>query len=259
MATCGYGQSGRVRSTRQTGRLVRFQRLGDAQSPRRAAGPIETGRPGDDAVEVLGKALRLLHRLTSTGGTAVPVRKTRAGVVVGSDDLLRGHGHLMHRPPPEVDHLLGMTETEARGVADVPGIRRAGRVATTKRGDHRAIGNRPGERPVADRLKSFPFQSTVGIHTSILMSESLDGVRVAVTRQNAGKPPYIRAAAADGGLPPSGTGGANAPASTATAAVIVVLDNTSDARLSHDVAGPFRPVHRPLLSQGSRRRHTSWR
>ena len=84
---------------------------------------------------------------------------------------------------------------------------------------------------------SFPFQSVVGIHTSILMSESLDGVRVAVTRQNAGKAPYIRAAAAEGGLPPADTGGANAPASTARAAVIVAWGSASDARLSHDGAG----------------------
>jgi hypothetical protein len=33
---------------------------------------------------------------------------------------------------------------------------------------------------------NFPFQLSIGSQTSILMSESLDGVRVAVTRQNAG-------------------------------------------------------------------------
>ena len=35
---------------------------------------------------------------------------------------------------------------------------------------------------------NLPFQPEMGNHTSILMSESLEGVSVAATRQNAGRP-----------------------------------------------------------------------
>ncbi len=62
----------------QARRLVVLQRLRDAHGLRRAAGPVEAGRAGDDAVEVRGEALRFLHRLASAGRAAVPVRELSA-------------------------------------------------------------------------------------------------------------------------------------------------------------------------------------
>src|SRR6185503_7427119 len=77
-----------------------------------------------------------------------------------------------------------------------------------------------------------PFQPDMGSHTSILISESLDGVSVAATRQNAGKP------ANAAGLPPRATapGGANAPGATSVAMVTFVFARFSVVTLSHDAA-----------------------
>ena len=62
---------------RQARGFVLLQRLRDAHRLRRAPGPVETRRAGDDAVEIRREALRFLHRLTSAGGAAVPVRELR--------------------------------------------------------------------------------------------------------------------------------------------------------------------------------------
>jgi hypothetical protein len=64
------------------------------------------------------------------------------------------------------------------------------------------------------------------------MSESLEGVRVAVTRQKAGRFENCEAALA----PPPAVGGVKAPAATVFADVIVVFGNLREARLSHDTA-----------------------
>src|SRR4030042_417916 len=82
---------------------------------------------------------------------------------------------------------------------------------------------------------SLPFQFSAGIQTSILISESVVGVSVAVTRQKAGA--FLKTASASGPpiiSPPPG--GVNCPASTRDAEVIFPSDNVSDARLSQ-VAG----------------------
>ena len=83
---------------------------------------------------------------------------------------------------------------------------------------------------------SFPFQPSAGIHTSTLMSESLEGVSVAITRQKAGSASYCRACPADSERP-GGIGGTKAPAATASAPVTVPWGSASEARLSQDTAG----------------------
>ena len=62
---------------------------------------------------------------------------------------------------------------------------------------------------------NLPFQPANGIHTSILMSESVDGLIVAATRQNAGRGVNVVTG-------PAALGGLNAPAPTRCAAVTVV-------------------------------------
>src|SRR6266571_5360945 len=79
----------------------------------------------------------------------------------------------------------------------------------------------------------LPFQPVTGIHTSILMSESLVGFRVAVTRQKAGR--FLNGAPTSP-RPPPPAGGVNAPAPTVAADVIVVFGKDREARLSHDTA-----------------------
>src|ERR1700733_9344997 len=78
---------------------------------------------------------------------------------------------------------------------------------------------------------SFPFQFDAGSHTSILISESLDGFSVAAIRQNAGR----SANAAPPPRPPP-PAGAKAPAATDCARVIVVSGSLSDDRFSHVAA-----------------------
>src|SRR5262245_21790419 len=83
---------------------------------------------------------------------------------------------------------------------------------------------------------SLPFQpepaapepcAEAGIQTSILISESLDGVRVAATRQNAGK--FAK------GFPPRPArpaGSVNCPAPTVWASVTATCGCENDERLS---------------------------
>src|ERR1041384_3067072 len=82
----------------------------------------------------------------------------------------------------------------------------------------------------------LPFHPVSGSHTSILMSESLAGLRVAATRQNAGR--FFTEAG--GAL---ARGGMNAPAATVCASVMVVSGRLSVARLSHVAAKAGMPKH----------------
>src|SRR5271166_5280862 len=68
---------------------------------------------------------------------------------------------------------------------------------------------------------NFPFQPVLGIHTSISMSESGDGLIMPATRQNAGRPLMAP-------LP----GGVKDPAGTAWAVFTVRLGRLSLARES---------------------------
>ena len=87
-------------------------------------------------------------------------------------------------------------------------------------------------RPLLPTDWSLPFQLDADSHTSILISESVEGVNVAVTRQNAGRrlnycPPMPA---------PSGAGGAKAPAATFFADVMFLCGGEILAKLSQDVA-----------------------
>src|SRR4029453_17763705 len=60
------------------------------------------------------------------------------------------------------------------------------------------------------------------------MSESLDGLMVAATRQNAGRSANACAAPAPPPRPPGATGGTNWPAATSCGGVMVVFGSASD-------------------------------
>src|SRR5512143_701502 len=79
---------------------------------------------------------------------------------------------------------------------------------------------------------SLRFQFEVGSQTSTLISESLEGLRVAATRQNSGRSLYALAV-----LPfPAALGWENCPAGTICAIVMVASGSASEARLSHVAA-----------------------
>src|SRR5262245_31609216 len=80
---------------------------------------------------------------------------------------------------------------------------------------------------------NFPFHPVAGSQTSILMSESDDGVSVAATRQKAGR--RLNCCTAAGAIP----GRVKPPAGTIWARVIAVSGSARDDKLSHDAA-PLR-------------------
>src|SRR3984885_13664945 len=86
----------------------------------------------------------------------------------------------------------------------------------------------PFQPPLPMAWKSL-FQPEAGSQTSILISESLDGVKVAITRQKAGSP-WKRAVFARPG--PGVAGGVKAPAATLCADVMLTLGRLSLERLS---------------------------
>src|SRR5688572_783265 len=80
---------------------------------------------------------------------------------------------------------------------------------------------------------NLPFQPANGNHTSILMSESLDGLNVAATRQNAGS---CLKTSAGGRTPRPADGDENDPAATDCVSVIVVFGDERACRLSQVAA-----------------------
>src|SRR5439155_9580051 len=85
-------------------------------------------------------------------------------------------------------------------------------------------------QPPLPRAWNFPFHPRAGSQTSILMSESDEGVSVAATRQKAGK--RLNCCTAAGPIP----GSVNPPAGTIWAKVIEVFGSTRADKLSHDAA-----------------------
>src|SRR5215813_5626485 len=76
---------------------------------------------------------------------------------------------------------------------------------------------------------NFPFQSEAGSQTSILMSESGEGVSVAATRQNAGN--WLNCCTVAGPVPDR----LNPPAGTLWAKVIEVFGSARDDKLCTSV------------------------
>src|SRR6185295_422096 len=86
--------------------------------------------------------------------------------------------------------------------------------------------------PPFPTARNLPFQPDAGIQTSILMSESLVGLSVAATRQNAGK--SLNGSLCAAPRPPGAWGITNEPAATDSASEIVVLGSACALRLSHE-------------------------
>ncbi len=85
----------------------------------------------------------------------------------------------------EVHQFLGVPGHEIAVAADVPGVGPDGGVAGPDRVGERRVGNAPAETAVADALQ-LAIPTASGSQTSTRMSESDEGVSLAVTRQKAG-------------------------------------------------------------------------
>src|SRR5690349_5582487 len=106
----------------------------------------------------------------------------------------------------------------------------------------------------------LPFHPEAGSQTSALMSESLVGVSVARTRQNAGTfangfaaaPRPAPLAPAPASSPRAGAGGAKAPAATGSAPSILACGSAIDARFSQAVdAAAIGAAAAPAADAGS--------
>src|SRR3990172_2860048 len=91
-------------------------------------------------------------------------------------------------------------------------------------------------QPPLPTAMNFPFQPDVGIQTSILMSESLDGLSVAATLQNAGSCLKTAFCCAAPWPMPGMPGSENSPAATDSTKVIVAFSRDNVFKLSHVAA-----------------------
>src|SRR6478609_12065486 len=90
---------------------------------------------------------------------------------------------------------------------------------------------------------SFEFQPADGSHTSILISESVEGLSVAETRQNAGSAVYaVRVS------PAAALGGRKAPGATISATSICPDASVSDRRSLHDAPAAVTGLVRARLA-----------
>ena len=108
---------------------------------------------GDDAVVVVGIALRFGQRLLAAGGAADEIRLVGEAAAGVADDQLGRLGHHVHRAVAVVDQLFGMALAELHVVAGVPGVGAGGRVAAAQRGRHRGVRDRSLIAAVAHALE----------------------------------------------------------------------------------------------------------
>ena len=109
---------------------------------------VIAGISGDDALEILGKALRLHERLPAAARAAGEVRQALPHAVERGDRGFTLERRFVHRAIAEIDQLLGMAEREARASSQVPGIGGRGGVSAPQCVRQRArIGSsRPNRR-----------------------------------------------------------------------------------------------------------------
>ena len=117
------------------------------------ADPVVRRIAGDDAVVVVGKALRLGERLMPAARAADEVRVIGKAAGMVAHDQPGGFGHHVNRAIGPVDNLLGMALTELHVVAGVAGIGAGGGVAAAERGRQRGVADRARIAAVADALE----------------------------------------------------------------------------------------------------------
>ena len=100
------------------------------------ARPVVRGRPGDDAVEIVGVTLRLHHALAASARAADEVRALGVLAIELLDDRLRGLRGQVHGAMAEVELALGIVQGPAGvgAAALVTGVGACGGVAALERG-----------------------------------------------------------------------------------------------------------------------------
>src|SRR2546422_6339504 len=101
-------------------------------------------------------------------------------------------------------------------------------------------------QPPFPTVRNFPFQLEAGSQTSILMSESLDGFKVAATRQKPGR------SSKRGAPPRPAAGTVNAPGATDCAIVIVVSGSFRADRLSQEAAAAGAAFSTSIIARAAR-------
>src|ERR1700722_12623206 len=99
---------------------------------------------------------------------------------------------------------------------------------------------------------NLPFHPDAGSHTSILISESLDGVSVAATRQNAGNRPNTASAGARPASMPPAPGGVKAPGVTLSASVIFTCGSEREDKFSQGAAIACDPLHANIATKAAK-------
>ena len=115
--------------------------------------PVVRRIAGDDAVVVVGKALRLGERLMPAARAADEVRVIGKAAGMVAHDQFRVLGHHVNRSIRPVDDFLGVTLTEFHVIAGVSGVGARGRVATAQRRGQRGVADRTRIAAVSDTLE----------------------------------------------------------------------------------------------------------
>ena len=110
------------------------------------------GRPGDDAVEVFGVALRRSQCLSSPGRAPGEVRERRRVAIEPVDHRLGGDRGLVNGAMREIHEDVFVDERVARR-SRVTGVGARGGVARAERVGHRRVTDRSREPAVADHLQ----------------------------------------------------------------------------------------------------------
>ena len=147
------GLNGGELARRDVARRVIQGRLLVQDEPREMMRPEIGGRADDDAVVVVGEALRFHECLPAAVRASAEVRAPGTVAVEGANDRLGLLGRFVDRSIPEVVHLFGVSQGPACVAPRVPIIRAGGGVALTKPGDQRGVQDRPRVAAIASALE----------------------------------------------------------------------------------------------------------
>src|SRR6185295_18311192 len=117
------------------------------------ANAIVAGTAGDDAIVVVGKALRLGEGLMSTSRTAHEIRMVWKLSRMVSHDEFRDLSRHVNRTIRPIHDLLRMTLPKLEIVAGVPRVGACGCITTLQRRRHRRIRDAARVAAIADTLK----------------------------------------------------------------------------------------------------------
>ncbi len=118
-------------------------------------GPKVSGRAGEDAVVIVGKALGFHERLAAAVGTTGEVGVFRCIAIEGLDDRFGLDGHFVDGAIAEVGDFFGMAESPigVDAIGSMAGVGGGSGVTVTNGGGHFGVVDRTGEAAVAGAAK----------------------------------------------------------------------------------------------------------